>query len=307
MMFAVRRTMLWMALPYIRLELPGWGPVSRAAGILNDPQWSHAPTKRITGKLHGFDMNMDLRSWSDRQSFFLKRYYDLPSQLMLKSALREGDRFIDVGANIGMLTLMAARCVGSSGTIESFEPNPVAFGRLKEHVEMNHLSTVKLHQAALADKPGTLELQVVGAHTGAGTLAQIRESDKSAVSMIVPVQVLRGDDVIEAGNAPTTLKIDVEGFELNVLRGFENLLRNNRPLVLAETVAWYLSRAGSSLEELYDYMVGQGYRPHGFPLVRKGLGHRISLVPVEIAHAKEHKNIAWVHPASVHAERLASP
>jgi FkbM family methyltransferase len=301
-----RRMLAWMALPYVRLELPGWGILARAT-LLDDATWADAPTRRIAGKLHRYEMNMDLRSWSDRQSFFLKRYYDLPGQLILKTALGEGDRFIDVGANIGMLTLMAARCVGPSGSIESFEPNPVAFGRLKEHVEMNQLANVKLHNAALADTPGTLELQVVGKHTGAGTLGQIRDSDKSSVSMSVPVSVLRGDDVIQPSKVPTTLKIDVEGFELNVLKGFETLLRENRPLVIAETVPWYLKRAGTDLNTLYDFMAERGYRPYGFPLVRNGLGHKLSFVPVEKSQAEEHKNIAWVHPESPHAQRLNLP
>src|SRR5581483_3952589 len=178
MLSAMRRMSAWMVLPYIRMELPGWGILARASGILDDALWSNAGTRQIHGKLHGYQMNMDLRSWSDRQGFFLKRFYDLEGQLMLQRALRQGDRFIDVGANIGMMTLIAASCVGASGSIESFEPNPVAFGRLKEHVEVNHLSNVKVHQAALADAPGTLELQVVGKHTGAGTLGAIRDRDK---------------------------------------------------------------------------------------------------------------------------------
>ena len=224
---------------------------------------------------------------------------------MLKSSLQPGDRFIDVGANIGMMTLMAGHCVGQTGTIESFEPNPVAFERLKQHVEINDLSNVKIHNAALAEKPGMLDLHVVGGHTGAGTLGEIRESDKAAVSMTVAVSVLRGDDVIQPGSAPTTLKIDVEGFELNVLRGFDKLLRENRPLVLAETVVWYLQRAGTSLAELYDFMAERGFSPYGFPLVRNGLGHRVSMIPVDKSSGEHHKNIAWIHPDSAHAQRLA--
>ena len=306
MLARVRRMLSWTALPYIRHELPGWGPISRAVGVLDDSAWTTAPMRQVRGKLHGYEMFLDLRSWSDRQSFFLKRFYDLPSQLLLQQALRAGDRFIDVGANIGMMTLAAARCVGESGQIESFEPNPKAFERLSQHVQTNHLSNVKLHQAAVSEQAGTMELRVVGGHTGAGTLGEIRESDKSAVTMAVAVKVLRGDDVIPPGDRPTTIKIDVEGFELQVLRGFDRLLRENRPLVLAETVSWYLRRAGTSLDELYDFMSERGYRPHAFPLIRRGLGYQVKILPIDNSAAEQHKNVVWIHPDSPQAGRLAS-
>ena len=124
--------------------------------------------------------------------------------------------------------------------------------------------------------------------------------------MAVPVRVLRGDDLIEPSAAPTMLKIDVEGFELHVLRGFERLLRENHPLVVTETVVWYLRRAGTELSQLHDFMEALGYKPFDFPLVRHGLSHGVAIKPIEKATAEQAKNTLWIHPDSPHAERLRS-
>jgi FkbM family methyltransferase len=300
----MRQIIVKLFAPYFRFELPGWGRLLHACGLLDDELWKKQGFRRVRGKLHGYTMVLDLRSWSDRQSYFLRRYYDLPSQLLLRAALSPGDVFIDVGANIGMLTLMAARCVGNSGAIHSFEPNPAAFERLQEHVRVNQLASVAVHQIGLSDQPGELLLRVVGGNTGAGTFGDVREDDAADISTQVKVEVKRGDDVLAPPQAPTVLKMDVEGFELHVLRGFEKLLEASRPLVLAETIKWYLERAGSSLGELYGFMDSRGYRPFEFPAARAGLRHRLMLRPVEAKRAERVGNIAWIHPRSAHADRL---
>jgi hypothetical protein len=64
-----------LALPYARLELPGWGKVLRAAGVYRHDCWNGAPTRVIRGKFHGYRMTPSLESWSERQTYFLGRYY----------------------------------------------------------------------------------------------------------------------------------------------------------------------------------------------------------------------------------------
>src|SRR4051812_18642998 len=78
-------------LPYTRRELPGWGRLFRAAGLLRDNWWSGTGSRQITGKLHGYQMVLNLDNWSDRHTYFVGRYYDLASQLLLQKSLRSGD------------------------------------------------------------------------------------------------------------------------------------------------------------------------------------------------------------------------
>ena len=141
---------LLLLLPITRLELPGWGRLCSAVGLFryDDDHWRTAPVKIIRGKLHGYRMRLRLSDWSDRMTFFLGRYYDLPTQLLMSICLRPGDRFIDIGANIGMISLLAARLVGPSGRVDSVEPNPKCIEIFREHIALNPIGNIHIHPVA---------------------------------------------------------------------------------------------------------------------------------------------------------------
>lgn len=68
-----------LALPYARLELPGWGQLLKKVGVYRNELWEHTLTRTIRGKWHGYLMTLDLSNWSERQTYFLGRFYDLPT------------------------------------------------------------------------------------------------------------------------------------------------------------------------------------------------------------------------------------
>src|SRR5262245_49548095 len=115
--------------PYVRRELPGWGRVYAAmvGGYRRDWLWAAAKVRTIRGKRHGYAMRLDLSKWADRSAFFLGRWYDLNTQLLMSALLRPGDTVVDVGANRGMFALAASRLVGETGRVVCFEPNPNCF------------------------------------------------------------------------------------------------------------------------------------------------------------------------------------
>ena len=301
-----RRLSARALLPYLRGELPGWGYMLRGVGLLDDGYWRGAPTKQLRGKLHGYRMTLDLSNWSERQTYFLGRFYDLPTQLLVRAALRPGDTFIDVGGNVGMVTLLAARCVGETGRVHTFEPNPVAFARLSEHVRINSLGNVHLHNMGLGDEPGEFTLTVVGNHTGVGTLAPVVRANGKAWVTTHMALVARGDDALsDLPAVPLVMKIDVEGFECRVLKGFRNLLSGRRALVVTETVDVHLQRAGTSKAELFTVMQGYGYRPFALSTGRSGLNRRrLNLTPIVSAADSQAKNVAWLIPGGEHEHRL---
>lgn len=148
--------------------------------------------------------------------------YEEKFKTALLSAIRPGDTVWDVGANIGLYTVQFAEKVTPSGRVFAFEPAPGNFERLKRACDA--APQVKLLQKALGDKKATLSLSLsedpdgvansfVGSQGGAGS---------------VSVDVLSADDVI-AQNLATpanVMKIDVEGFEHEVIRGMSSLLAN---------------------------------------------------------------------------------
>jgi len=263
---------------YSRRELPGWGWVLRRAGVFDDSVWREAPTAVAEGKLHGFRMELDLRNWSERQTYFLGRFYDLPTQLLVMRLLRRGDLFVDVGANIGMISALAARCVGPEGRVLAFEPNPDAMRRLRRLIETNDLAErIEALSSALSDAEGTMTLSVITEHTGMGTLSEVPPEQRGLVSGTHEVPVEIGDLVL-AGRGPVAgMKIDVEGFESHVIGGLLETLRRDRPWIVAEVIEEHLRRAGTSSAALLAKLAGLGYEAHAISLRRTGLRHGLQL------------------------------
>ncbi|HYE61211.1 MAG TPA: FkbM family methyltransferase [Phycisphaerales bacterium] len=293
-----------LIMPYTRRELPGWGRLLGLAGAYRHEDWKGAGTVQVRDKWHGYLMTLDLADAWDRTAYFLARYHELPSQLLMREALRPGDTFVDVGANTGKLTLLGAGCVGPRGRVYAFEPNPHLFARLTADVHANHLNHVHLHPAGLGDAQAELVLKVLGGEGLLGTFAEHAGSEDQPVTSEHRVQVLPGDEVLaDAPDAPMAIKIDVEGFECRVLKGLTRTL-SRRPLVLTEAVPQWLERAGSSIAELFELMTSRGYSASAIGAARRPLQHRLTLRPVAAAGDLRDTDLLWIHPESPFAKRI---
>ena len=177
----------------------------------------------------------------------------------LVDQLRAGDHILDIGANAGYITSLAARKVGPNGRVFAFEPSPREFERLEYALQRNGFSQVTAFPYALSDKPGELELEVSLAHTGVNKLSNAQTSS-DARTVTVPVR--RAVDVKELSETFRLVKIDVEGAELKVLRGLEPWLRHQRiEQLIVEVSPKFLHEFGDTQRNLYDYLEGFGYQP----------------------------------------------
>jgi len=277
--------------PYVSRELPGWGRLyaSFVGDYRFDDQWKGHERRWMRGKLHGYEMSLDLGYWSNRQTFFLKRFYDLPTQLVLQGILGEGDTFVDIGANEGMMSLLASRIVGRSGKVIAFEPNPVPRGVFEAAIARNAISNVIVVPAGLGDRDATLPLSVPRINTGEGSFGGSQYSDDE--TEIISCQVHRGDTALSREN-PSLIKIDVEGFELRVLQGLEETLSRSRSPIIIEMVSDHLLRAGTSVAEVNTFLLGLGYRSQRLALAGRSSLRLVSEVPPDSAHA----DYLWTHP-----------
>ena len=300
-----RQSLTRIARAYSLLELPAWGQLLNWAGAFDDELWRNAPRKRIRGKWHGYLMSLDLRNWSERQTYLLGRFYDLPTQLLIRHALKQGQHFADIGANIGMITLLAAKQVGATGCVEAFEPNPVAFGHLCDAVQANDLhGRVRLHSVALSEAPGRLILSVVTDHTGMGTLADIPEQQLAFISSRHEVEVITGDSLMLQRPRLDGVKVDVEGFECHVFAGLAETLRRDHPWIVAEVVPEHLERAGKSEQQLFSQMLALGYEAFALRTQRRWLTHRLRLVPVDPRSLKHGQDVLFMMPGDPTRKRL---
>lgn len=296
-----------IALPYIRRELPAWGKLYHAVvGPRDTKIWSSSPNKVIRGKLHGYRMRLDLSDWSDRAAYFLARYYDLSSQLLYQRLIDQGDAVLDVGANIGMMMLLAASRTGPSGRVDCIEPNPTCADRLKDHIALNNLSQVYIHNCGLADKDAEFVLRVVTDHTGVGTMADIPAEHDRLITASIVVPVRRGDNIVDTlPRPPRLIKIDVEGFELRVVKGLQRTITATHPILLLEFVESHLNRAGTSRDELTALLKSLGYEGFAISLRRKRLSYRLKLNPFDDANTVTVSDTLWVHPNDPRRSRLS--
>jgi len=298
----------YLALPFTRYELPGWGRIARALGIIDRSRrdaWDAAPVKTIRGKSHGYLMELHLSNWSERLTYFLGRYYELPLQELIAATLAPGDRFVDVGGNIGMVTLLGARAVGPDGLVQTFEPNPHCVERLEAVLALNGIGHVEVIPLGLSDRREELALSVVSGVTGVGTFAPLDAAEHDITEQLT-LQLERGDAVLLRQERPVALmKIDVEGFETRAIAGLEGLIARDRPPIVTEVIDKQLRRAGTSAGELFEQMHALGYRGRAIGLRRAGLRHHLRLRAVDgPAEMGDENDIVWLSPDTAASRRL---
>ena len=294
----------FLFIPYVRLELPGWGKLldlTKVRGDKNDPYWHNAPTKTIKGKWHGYSMQLRLSDWSERMTYFLGRYYELGVQYLLDAVLEPGDRVVDIGGNIGMITLHAAHLVTENGEVDCFEPNPECVAIIDSNLKRNQIKQVTIHPFGLSDRKDLLKLNLASHHTGSATMTSV-----STIQKYFEVEVFIGDDVLLANPKNIKLiKIDVEGFELHVLQGLTKTLNKFKPLLITEFLEKTLVRAGTNCKEVGKFLLDLGYVPYGITTERKLLQYHLKLVPLDkTLNGNQFNDIFWVHKKNSFKDKI---
>lgn len=192
--------------------------IQKIAGISNEYVWSRVP---------GGEILAPLNDYVGRAAFYVG---DLDRKItwICNQIVRPGDTVLDIGANIGIVTLWLSALVGKSGKVHAFEPNPELQKILTETLDHNQISNVRLHSMALGSEQCLLKLQIPKANAGAASL--IRHQDSPNNNMVeVPVRPLSKIVAEEGIKSIRLIKIDVEGFEAEVFKGGQEVLRTIRP------------------------------------------------------------------------------
>ncbi|WP_372791855.1 FkbM family methyltransferase [Paraconexibacter sp.] len=145
------------------------------------------------------------------------------------AALQPGQVFWDVGAHIGLMSLIAARRVGREGAVVAFEPVPGNAERLRANLALNGAENVTVIGSAVAAQPGSMTMYSRSGVSLMWTLEQENVGDER-----LDVEVTTLDRVLDTAPYPDLIKIDTEGVEVDVLRGASRLLADARARFLVE-------------------------------------------------------------------------
>jgi len=187
-----------------------------------------------------------------------------PAELrFVEGFLKPGMTVLDVGGHHGLYTLLASKCVGKTGRVITFEPSSRERAILERHVKINRRDNVKIETMAVGSEIGRGKLFVVeGAEDGCNSLRPPNTESRSHAGEVAVTTI----DVYLAGKnigQVDFLKMDIEGAELDALKGSRGLLRSGaRPVVLAEVYDIRTEPWGYKSREIVRYLEDLGYRWH---------------------------------------------
>jgi FkbM family methyltransferase len=219
--------------------------------------------KRITHKYLDLQLlpQVKLRCYPDSYSAASALYcglYDYNEMNFLLRYLRPEDSFLDIGANIGIYTLLAASVI-SSGTIHSFEVLPKNYQRLQENIKLNNFEQVKIYNIAVSDKKGNIFL-----HLAEGDSMPFITNKATDKTITVSTDTLDNLLAEQNLNNLTLAKIDIEGAELLAFQGAINLFKKQLPPVWIMEINNTVSNFGHHKEEIIEFLNSCGYKLYSY-------------------------------------------
>ena len=199
--------------------------------------------------------------------------YEPEEVAAFRRLIHPGDTVVDAGANIGYFTAVAASLVGPEGEVHSFEPVPAYHERLTRVRDLNPRYRLHLNSDALGAEEGRAEIRVSGAgNLGWNTLVPELLSRDAAASTH-SVRVRRLDQYLDehAVGRLALLKVDVEGFELPLMRGFTPWFerRSERPAIVCEVAPGAYPPQGARVADLFELLARYGYRSYSLTKKRR--------------------------------------
>lgn len=207
-------------------------------------------------------------------------------KVTLAAALRRGDVFLDVGGNVGRISHAASWLVGRHGQVHAFEPSPEISDVLRHRALFFGLDNVTINQVALSAHAGEAVLHEYAEGRGGSSSLRAGSSPGQRHDRETAVPVATLDDyVADKGiQAVRLLKIDVEGAELDVIRGALRTLETLRPVLLVEASHHTSAVFGYDLDQLIDAIHAQGYEIFSWRTRRLVRVRSAEDVPGELHH-----------------------
>jgi FkbM family methyltransferase len=200
--------------------------------------------KGISREINGFKI-----IFPPKWSRYFESDYEKENVVFIKSCCNKGMTVIDVGAHLGLISVIIGKIIGSSGRVYSFEPTPATFKELKRIVKLNGLTDIaECINEAVSEKEGELTF-FISETEGSNSNSLVNRSDLNRESYSVKSVSIDKFSENRNLNKIDLIKIDAEGVELAVLKGAKNVLLKFRPKVILAIHPSLIVKNGDSLKQ----------------------------------------------------------
>lgn len=202
---------------------------------------------------------VDLKDRGVGYPIYMNKAWEKAETLFLQNSVKEGDWFIDIGANIGYYSLVASRLVGGTGKVLAFEPDPYNFSLLKRNILINGLANVALSNVAVGQDDSTMILHKSDTNFGDHRFA-IRDNEENRIGVEVKIVTLDSQLPETIYEKNCVVKMDVQGHEPKVVKGMSSLIRSSgTKIIIVEFCPTLINLSGDQADELLDAFRNSGY------------------------------------------------
>lgn len=192
---------------------------------------------------------------------------------LIKISLGPGDVALDIGGNIGLQSIRMSKSVGENGKIFAFEPLTHLQEKFSRNIKLNKADNVKLFPYALSNIESEADFHINKGNWNQGTFNISNNQEGTEIQHVI-IKVADEIPNIKALNSLDLVKIDVEGYEYQVLLGLKQTINKHKPRIIFEYDSNYWQANGQSINECFGFLSGLGYTlyqitPVGCELVQR--------------------------------------
>jgi len=201
--------------------------------------------RRITKIINGSKFELNLTDRGLAKDLLLAGIREPQHTELMKQAVRSGDIVLDIGANIGYYALLESRLVGATGLVYALEPVKANYENLKRNIALNQVKNIKPLRLAAGDKTGQAEIYL----SRKSNWCSLRPGERLAsAGKTEQTKVVTVDDFIIENKMPALIRMDVEGYEGEIIAGMKKTMALGAPLkIIIELHCFILSDHGAGL------------------------------------------------------------